>query len=107
MACNNVVLPFAGIGRAVAVRLSHAGAQVVAVSRTQADLESLQKEVEAAWLPPAQPVPSCGSPLASAWLGPWFWFFSSLKEILSSWRVMPGWLPVAQRKDGFASETAI
>lgn len=105
MACNNVVLPFAGIGRAVAVQLSHAGAQVVAVSRTQTDLESLQKEVEAAWLPPAQPVPSCGSPLASAWLGPRF--FSSLKEILSSWRVMPGWLPAAQRKDGFASETGI
>ncbi|KAJ6660399.1 hypothetical protein lerEdw1_017822 [Lerista edwardsae] len=33
-----------GIGRAVAVTLSRAGAQVVALSRTQADLDSLQKE---------------------------------------------------------------
>ncbi|XP_070596176.1 L-xylulose reductase [Erythrolamprus reginae] len=33
-----------GIGRAVAVRLSEAGAHVVAVSRTQADLESLREE---------------------------------------------------------------
>ncbi|KAL8163360.1 UNVERIFIED_CONTAM: hypothetical protein K2H54_018919 [Gekko kuhli] len=33
-----------GIGRAVAVALSRAGAQVVALSRTQADLDGLQKE---------------------------------------------------------------
>ncbi|XP_077184165.1 L-xylulose reductase [Paroedura picta] len=33
-----------GIGRAVAVALSRAGAQVVALSRTQADLECLQEE---------------------------------------------------------------
>ncbi|XP_013924646.1 PREDICTED: L-xylulose reductase [Thamnophis sirtalis] len=33
-----------GIGRAAAVRLSQAGAQVVAVSRTQTDLETLQEE---------------------------------------------------------------
>ncbi|XP_020670205.3 L-xylulose reductase [Pogona vitticeps] len=33
-----------GIGRAVAVALSRAGAQVVALSRTQADLDDLRKE---------------------------------------------------------------
>ncbi|XP_044275865.1 L-xylulose reductase [Varanus komodoensis] len=33
-----------GIGRAVAVALNRAGAQVVALSRTQADLDNLQKE---------------------------------------------------------------
>ncbi|XP_066469695.1 L-xylulose reductase [Tiliqua scincoides] len=33
-----------GIGRAVALALSRAGAQVVALSRTQADLEALQQE---------------------------------------------------------------
>ncbi|XP_015275843.1 PREDICTED: L-xylulose reductase isoform X3 [Gekko japonicus] len=33
-----------GIGRAVAVALSRAGAHVVALSRTQADLDGLQKE---------------------------------------------------------------
>uniref|UniRef100_A0A8D0KPP8 Dicarbonyl and L-xylulose reductase n=1 Tax=Salvator merianae TaxID=96440 RepID=A0A8D0KPP8_SALMN len=33
-----------GIGRAVAVALSRGGAQVVALSRTQADLDSLEKE---------------------------------------------------------------
>lgn len=44
---------------------------MVAVSRTQTDLESLQEEVEAAWLLPAQPLPSGGSPLARPSLSLW------------------------------------
>jgi len=35
----------AGIGRAIAVRLAELGAKVIGISRTQADLESLVKQV--------------------------------------------------------------
>lgn len=34
-----------GIGRAVAKELAKSGAQVIALSRTQADLDSLKEEV--------------------------------------------------------------
>ena len=36
---------YSGIGRGIAVKLAELGAKVVAVSRTQEDLDSLQKEV--------------------------------------------------------------
>ena len=35
-----------GIGRAVALKLAQCGAKVVAISRTQADLDSLKEEVD-------------------------------------------------------------
>ena len=38
-------LSFAGIGRGIAVKLAALGAKVHAISRTQADLDSLKQEV--------------------------------------------------------------
>lgn len=38
--------PSAGIGRAVAKALAQYGAEVIAFSRTQADLDSLKEEVD-------------------------------------------------------------
>ena len=36
---------FSGIGRGIAIRLAQCGAQVIALSRTQEDLDSLKQEV--------------------------------------------------------------
>ena len=36
---------FTGIGRGIAIQLVHCGAKVIAISRTQEDLDSLKKEV--------------------------------------------------------------
>ena len=41
----NVYLIFPGIGRDLAVRLAEYGAHVIAVCRTQADLDSLKQQV--------------------------------------------------------------
>ena len=43
--CTGVVLASAGIGRAIAEGLLRSGAKVIAVTRTQSDLDSLSKEV--------------------------------------------------------------
>ena len=37
---------YSGIGRAIAIKLSRCGADVVAISRTQEDLDSLKEEVK-------------------------------------------------------------
>ena len=40
-----VYIHYLGIGRGIALKLSACGAQVVAISRTQSDLDSLKQEV--------------------------------------------------------------
>lgn len=43
---TNVFISCAGIGRAIAMKLALCGAETVAISRTQADLDSLKAEVD-------------------------------------------------------------
>ena len=40
-----IYLFYSGIGRGIAIKLAELGAKVVAVARTQEELDSLQKEV--------------------------------------------------------------
>ena len=40
-----VCIPYIGIGRGIALKLEECGAQVVAISRTQTDLDSLKQQV--------------------------------------------------------------